>query len=81
MAADLSATSGLTGPEASGVQKTPGMGGSLIELPPGDVEALVKVSPTVPDGGGTNVVDPVSVSNTAVHFAVTPRWAILREPV
>lgn len=81
VAADLAGASELTGPEVSGWQVTPGMGGSLIELPPGDGEALVKLSATVPDGPGTNVADPGTVSNTALHFAVTPRWTILREPV
>ncbi len=80
LAADLSSTSGLTSAEASGVQTTPGMGGSLIELPPGDVEALVKVSSAVPDAPGTNVADVGTVSNTALHFAVTPRWTVLPEP-
>lgn len=79
--ADLSGSSELTSPEASGRQQTPGMGGSLIELPPGDVDALVKVSPAVPDGNDMLVIaDPLDVTATAVHFAVTPRWLILPEP-
>lgn len=80
--ADLSSRTDLTSTEASGYQVTPGMGGSLIELPPGDVETIVKLSPTVPDSPDVlNSADPVTTTNTAVHIAVTPRWAILREPV
>lgn len=79
VAADLSGRSMLTGAEASGWQATPGMGGSLIELPPGDVDTLVKLSPSVPDGVGEQPADPLAVEDAAIHWSVTPRWTVMRE--
>jgi hypothetical protein len=55
-----------------------GLAGELIELPPGQLDALCKLSSLVPD-------DPTASGNTeqrdhtgAIEMNVTPRWHLLR---
>jgi len=62
---------------AEGASVGPGVGGSLIELPTGQVSVLAVISDTVPD-------DPTLTTTSEtqafphLHLAVTPRWHWLR---
>ena len=55
----------------------PGVGGSLIELPPGQLSVLAVISDTVPD-------DPTATTTSEtqafphLHLALTPSWNWLR---
>lgn len=55
-----------------------GLGGSLIELPPGDVSAVVKLSSLVPDDPTLDATTEQLAHSSTVHFAVTPRWHLAR---
>jgi hypothetical protein len=59
-----------------------GLGGSLIELPPGNTDWLVKTSTLVPDdptSGTTTESDGGQTSAAGVvHLSVTPRWRTAR---
>lgn len=77
---DLSAT--FRYPPQTDVLPHPGLGGALLEFPPGPVNVIVAglaMAPDTPavDGAGTGDGSTGSYS-THVHFAVTPRYAVLR---
>lgn len=56
-----------------------GLGGSLLELPPGDVDMLVKLSSLVPDDpSSTTDSEQLAHTSAAVRLDVRPRWAYLR---
>jgi hypothetical protein len=54
-----------------------GLGGSLLEIPSGPVDALVKLSSVVPDDPTVNTADEQLAHSATVHFAVTPRVRLL----
>jgi hypothetical protein len=71
-----SALSGTSFPNGT----SPGMGGAPIELPPGDVDVLIKLSDMNPDalagaGGGGDQDDDME---STVSVRVTPRWLLAR---
>ena len=57
--------------------EAPGLGGSMIEFPPGNMAAFVKISDRVPDDPTSNTNSETTGIDAAFHFAVTPRfWAV-----
>jgi hypothetical protein len=73
--ADLSAV--VAKPPAYG-HPDHGLGGQLIELPPGEVELLAKLSSLVPDDPTSNATTEQLAHSATVHIAVTPRWYLTR---
>lgn len=66
---------------ASGQNAHPdhGLGGSLLELPPGNVDVLVKLSSLVPDDPTSDATsEQLAHTGSAVALTVTPRWAYFR---
>ena len=55
-----------------------GLGQALLELPPGDVDLLVKLSNLVPDDPTSDTSDEQVTQSATVHVAVTPRWHLFR---
>lgn len=55
-----------------------GLGGQLLELPPGEDELLVKLSNLVPDDPTVNATTEQLAHTATVHAAITPRWNLLR---
>lgn len=56
-----------------------GLGGQLLEMAPGDVQALLKLSETVPDDPTVNTASEDTPSPAAsVHFAVQPCYQLTR---
>jgi hypothetical protein len=58
-----------------------GLGGSPLEVPPGDVDVLVKMSSMVPEDplmGGEGIFDSGVYAGVAVTFIVQPRWLLAR---
>lgn len=54
-----------------------GLGGQLIEFPPGLNDLIVKLSEAVPEDPEQTTSDTLAFTGT-VHAAVTPRWYIAR---
>jgi hypothetical protein len=55
-----------------------GLGGSLLELPPGDVDMLLKLG-SIPDSPTVDTMSDVPITVTAdVVVTVTPRWHLAR---
>lgn len=61
-------------PESS----TNGLGGSLLEFPVGNVDAVVKLASLVPDDPTSSTSTEQLSHSAAVHFRVTPRWRLGR---
>lgn len=55
-----------------------GLGGQLLELPPGESQLLVKLSSLVPDDPTANTTSEQLAHTATVHVAVTPRWQLVR---
>jgi len=55
-----------------------GLGGQLLELPPGEDELLVKLSSLVPDDPTAFATDEQLAHSATVHVACTPRWNLVR---
>lgn len=55
-----------------------GLGGQRIELPPGEVELLAKLSSLVPDDPTSSAATEQLSHSATVHVAVTPRWYLTR---
>ncbi|MGH2878956.1 MAG: hypothetical protein ACRDK4_05030 [Solirubrobacteraceae bacterium] len=55
-----------------------GLGGQLLELPPGEVEMLAKLSSLVADDPTSNATTEQLSHAATVHVAVTPRWYLMR---
>jgi hypothetical protein len=55
-----------------------GLGGNLIELPPGDVRMLLKLSNLVPDDPTSDTTGEQLAHNATVRVDVTPRSWLLR---
>jgi hypothetical protein len=55
-----------------------GLGGELIEFPPGESELLVKLSSLVPDDPTVDATTEQLAHSATVHAAVTPRWYLTR---
>lgn len=73
--ADLSATAA----DGSAAHRPAhGLGGSLIELPPGDVAALVKLSSLVPDDPTADGTTEALAHSATVRLSVTPRYHLAR---
>lgn len=83
IASDLSTTSGLheSTDDKGGLYRSAGIGGRLLEIPPGNVDVVVDLSGLVPDqeAAATETTSDELAVTATVHFAVTPRWAVLRD--
>lgn len=81
VAADLSAVGGpgRQWGEAGGQSPATGLGGSLLELPAGDVDVVAKLATPIPETTQTSYVTEESSRVATLHFAVTPRWRELRD--
>lgn len=55
-----------------------GLGGSVLELAPGNNDLLVKLSSTVPDDPTSNTASEQKEHTATVHLAVQPRVTLLR---
>jgi hypothetical protein len=56
----------------------PGLGGSLLEFPSVDIDAVLKLSSLVPDDPTSDTTTEQLAHSATVHFAVTPRWRLGR---
>lgn len=56
----------------------PGLGGSLLEFPPGNLEVLLKLSSLVPDDPTVDATTEQLAHTATLHLAVTPRWHLGR---
>jgi hypothetical protein len=56
----------------------PGLGGSLIEMPIGYTDAVVKLSSLVPDDPTSDTTTEQLAHSATVHFSKTPRWRLGR---
>ena len=56
----------------------PGLGGSLLELQPGDTDLVVKLGSLVPDDPTNSSAAEQLAHSATVHLAVTPRWHLGR---
>lgn len=81
IAVDLAGSGGF----GASTQDTPGsapargLGGSLLEIPVPSTDVLVRLSELIPDAPArVDTSESVTIPAT-VHFAVTPRWAVLRD--
>lgn len=73
---DLSGTVAQSGQNA---HPDHGLGGSLLELPPGTVDVLVKLSSLVPDDPTSDATsEQLAHTGSTVALTVTPRWAYFR---
>jgi hypothetical protein len=74
---DLSAT--IKEP-ASGTPEVnaPGLGGSLLEMLPGNNDVVVKLSNLVPDDPTVGTSAEQLAHSATVHFKITPRWRLGR---
>jgi hypothetical protein len=59
-------------------QSASGLGGNLLELPPGNVDTVVKLSSLVPDDPTSDTTTEQLAHSATVHFAITPRWRLGR---
>jgi hypothetical protein len=64
---------------APGYALSSGLGGALIEIPPGNTDVVVATSNLVPDAPTSSLEDDEFGYFMSVRFSVTPRWAILRD--
>jgi hypothetical protein len=74
---DLSAY--ITAPPSRSRWTDHGLGGSLIELPSGDVDLVVVLSDLVPDDPDSTDDSAINVLTAAVAVSPTPRWAYIRD--
>lgn len=70
--------SGRTGSAAANTGRDAGLGGSLIELPPGNVDLLAKLSSLVADDPTSDTTSELLSHSAAVTVYVTPRYWIGR---
>jgi hypothetical protein len=75
---DLSGTYRDASSLAEAEQAYSGLGGSLLELPAGSVDAVVKLSSLVPDDSTSDTSTEQLAHSATVHFAITPRWRLGR---
>jgi hypothetical protein len=79
VAADLTGRVGA--PSDRYLAPSHGLGGSLLELPPGDTDIMVRLSNHIPDGALANNnpgQDGGAPGLQTVHLALTPRWYLAR---
>jgi len=57
---------------------SPGLGGALIELDPGNVSVVAKTSSLIPDDPTINTSTERLADTAAVQLGVTPRWRLAR---
>ena len=75
----LTDLAGLVSKPPGGSHPDHGLGGALIELPPDNVDFLLKFSNLVPDDPTANTSSETDPTTSAVaHIAVTPRVCIAR---
>jgi hypothetical protein len=74
---DLSAV--ITAPPSRTRYPDHGLGGSLLELPPGDVDLLVLLSDLVPDDPDAVASSNAASISAAIAVSPTPRWSHLRD--
>lgn len=72
---DLSAT--VAKPPAYG-HPDHGLGGQLLEIPPGEVTLVAKLSSLAPDDPTSDATTEQLAHSATVHAAVTPRWNLFR---
>jgi hypothetical protein len=76
--ADLSGLAMIAGATYPPVTPGPGLGGSLIELEPGDLALIVKLSTLVPDDPTADTTTETLSHAATVSVAVTPRYRLAR---
>ena len=59
-------------------QPAAGLGGTLIEIEPGTISALVKTSSLIPDDPTANSTTERLADTGSVQLSVTPRWHLAR---
>jgi hypothetical protein len=74
---DLSATLRETATGTAEVS-TSGLGGSLLEMQPGNTDVCLKLSTLVPDNPSLNAATEQLAHSATAHFAITPRWRLGR---
>lgn len=81
IAPDLSGVlgTGESTQDTGGLFGSPGLGGSLLEIPSPSSDVVVKLSALIPDAPTRSSLSEAVNYTATVHFAVTPRWAILRD--
>ncbi len=57
---------------------SPGLGGSRLELEPGDNRVVIKTSDMVPDDPTSQATGEALQTALIAHFIVTPRWRLFR---
>jgi hypothetical protein len=72
---DLSGAIGVAG---TNLGRDSGLGGSLIEVPPGNVEMLLKLSSAVADDPSSSVNEVTLTHNTTWTAKVTPRYFLAK---
>lgn len=70
--------SGSIGPAGANQGRDSGLGGSLMEIPPGNVEFLVKLSSAVCDDPSTTAVEPTITHSGLWTARVTPRYFLVK---
>lgn len=70
--------SGRTAKPPANPHPDTGLGGELIEIPYGAVDGLVKLSSLSPDDPTSDTTTEQLSHAATVHYAITPRWAMLR---
>jgi hypothetical protein len=71
---DLSGTTIVSGVESA----DQGLGGALLEIPPGDRELIVKLSSVAPDDPSSDTSSETLAHAATVAVTVTPRWHVAR---
>lgn len=56
-----------------------GLGGAIMEIPAPATDVVIKLSDVIPDAPTRHDLSEAVNQTATVHFAVTPRWAILRD--
>jgi hypothetical protein len=70
--------SGLVAKPPLGAHPDSGLGGNLIEIPPGATDWLIKLSSLVPDDPTADTTTEQLAHTATVHLAVTPRYILAR---
>lgn len=70
---------GAASHDSGGMFPATGLGGALLEIPAPNTDVLVKLSDFIPDAPTRNDSSETLNPIATVHFAITPRWAILRD--
>ena len=73
---DLRGSAGVFGTFSPDV----GLGGSLIEIPPGKIQAFAKLAKMVPDDPTDFTSETPTAQPATIQLGITPRWRLGRAP-